>query len=155
MSRSVNKVILLGNVGQDPEVRAAQSGALVAKWSLATNQKWTGRDGQTQERTDWHRLTAFGKLAEVVERYVRKGDKLYVEGRVQYSTTTDEGGNTRYWTDVVVDQLVMLGSSNGGGQAEERGGYTNTPDQYRPAPATTPAPAPQLPLSEPEDDLPF
>lgn len=108
--RGVNKAILLGNVGNDPEIRTTGSGTLVAKVSLATNREWRDRTGAKQEETDWHRLTFFGKLAEVVERYVQKGDRLYVEGRIEYSQTEYEG-QTRYWTDVIVNELTLLGSA--------------------------------------------
>ena len=109
MSRSVNKVMLIGNVGTAPEVRETSSGARVAKLSLATNRGWTDRSGQPQERTEWHQLTFFGRLADVVEQWVKKGDQLYVEGRLEYSQTEQEG-ITRYWTSIVVNELVMLGS---------------------------------------------
>ncbi|MDH3424888.1 MAG: single-stranded DNA-binding protein, partial [Gemmatimonadota bacterium] len=86
MSRSLNKVMLIGNVGNDPEIRATGSGARVAKLSLATNRSWTDRNsGQKNEKTEWHRLTFFGRLVDVVEQWVKKGDRLYVEGRIEYS----------------------------------------------------------------------
>src|SRR5689334_4670817 len=115
MSRSLNKVMLIGNVGSDPEVRATASGARVAKMSLATNRTFQDKSGQQQERTDWHRLTFFGKLADIVEQWVHKGDKIYVEGRVEYSQTQDDQGGTRYWTDIVVNEMMMLGGQGGGG----------------------------------------
>ena len=111
MSRSLNKVQLIGNAGTDPEVRSTASGARIAKLSLATNRTFQDKSGQQQERTDWHRLTCFGKLADIVEQWVHKGDKLYVEGRIEYSQTQDENGGTRYWTDVVVNELMMLGGN--------------------------------------------
>ena len=149
MSRSLNKVMLIGNVGSDPEVRATASGARVAKLSVATNRSFQDRTGQQQERTEWHRLTFFGRLADIVEQYVKKGDRLYVEGRIEYSQTQDDKGNTRYWTDIVVNEMVMLGSGAGeggnyGGGGRTSGGFTETPA----APSTPP-------LSEPDDDLPF
>ncbi len=127
MSRSLNKVMLIGNVGNDPEIRATSSGARVAKVSLATNRSWTDRNsGQKNEKTEWHRLTFFGRLVDIVEQWVKKGDRLYVEGRIEYSQTEGEGG-TRYWTDIVVQEMVMLGSSGGGGgysaDAPAGGGY--------------------------------
>ncbi|HSR40666.1 MAG TPA: single-stranded DNA-binding protein, partial [Longimicrobiales bacterium] len=90
MSRSLNKVMLIGNLGSDPEIRTTSSGTMVAKVSMATNRTFQDRTGQQQERTEWHRLTFFGKLAEIVEQWVHKGDKLYVEGRIEYSQTQDE-----------------------------------------------------------------
>lgn len=143
MSRSLNKVMLIGNVGSEPEIRATASGARVAKVSLATNRSFQDRSGQTQERTEWHRLTFFGRLADIVEQYVRKGDRLYAEGRIEYSQTQDEQGGTRYWTDIVVNEMVMLGSSG----AEGGGEYARRP-VAEPQSASTP-------LSQPEDDLPF
>jgi single-strand DNA-binding protein len=115
MSRSLNKVMLIGNVGNDPEIRATASGARVAKVSLATNRSWTDRNsGQKNEKTEWHRLTFFGRLVDIVEQYVKKGDRLYVEGRIEYSQTESDQG-PKYWTDIVITEMVMLGSSTGGG----------------------------------------
>ena len=110
MSRALNKVMLIGNVGRDPEIRTTPSGARVAKVSLATNRSWSDPSGQKQEKTEWHRLTVFGKLVDIVEQWVKKGDRLYVEGRVEYSQTEGEGG-TKYWTDIIINDLVMLGST--------------------------------------------
>jgi single-strand DNA-binding protein len=148
MSRSLNKVMLIGNVGNEPEIRATSSGARVAKVSLATNRSWSDRSGQKQEKTEWHRLTFFGRLVDIVEQWVKKGDRLYVEGRVEYSQTEGEGG-TRYWTDIVVSEMVMLGTTGpggGGGSYDDReysqsggggdgGGHSS--------------------ITEPDDDLPF
>ncbi|HSH45607.1 MAG TPA: single-stranded DNA-binding protein [Longimicrobiales bacterium] len=115
MSRSLNKVLLIGNVGAEPEVRTTPSGTRVAKVSLATNRTFSDRSGQQQEKTEWHRLTFFGKITDVVERYVHKGDRLYVEGRLEYSQTQDDQGNVKYWTDIIVNEMVMLGSGGPGG----------------------------------------
>jgi single-strand DNA-binding protein len=144
MSRSLNKVMLIGNAGSEPEIRMTPSGSKVAKASLATNRTFQDRSGQQQERTEWHRLTFFGRLADIVEQWVHKGDRLYVEGRIEYSQTQDEQGGVRYWTDIVVNDMVMLGSA---GPAAMSGGTS-------PAPEPTPRPQ-ETPLSEPEDDLPF
>lgn len=124
MARSLNKIMLIGNVGNDPEIRATSSGSRVAKVSLATNRTFQDRSGQQQERTEWHRLTFFGKLADIVEQWVKKGDRLYCEGRIEYSQTQDDQGNTRYWTDIVVSDMVMLGQAQGasGGGGFEGGG---------------------------------
>lgn len=111
--KSVNDITLIGHVGNAPEVRATTAGTRVAKLSLATNTKI-----REAERTDWHRCVFFGKLADIVEQYVSKGDRLYVRGRVEYSTTTDADENTRYYTDVIVNELVMLG---GGTKASAQG----------------------------------
>ena len=148
MSRSLNKVMLIGNVGSDPEVRSTASGARVAKMSLATNRSFQDRTGQQQERTDWHRLTFFGKLVDIVEQWVHKGDKIFVEGRVEYSQTQDDQGGTRYWTDIVVNEMMMLGGQGGGGEGGDfgagRGGRSGAGGS-----------APEPPLTEPDDDLPF
>ena len=114
MARSLNKVSLIGYIGSDPEIRATSSGTRVAKLSLATNRKWKDSSGQEQEKTDWHRLTVFGKAVDIVEQWVKKGDRLYVEGRLEYSQT-ERDGETRYWTDIIVSDFVMLGSANGSG----------------------------------------
>ena len=148
MRRSLNKVMLIGNVGSDPEVRATASGARVAKVSIATNRSFQDRTGQQQERTEWHRLTFFGRLADIVEQYVKKGDRLYAEGRIEYSQTQDDQGNTRYWTDIVVNEMVMLGSSMGEGGGGFSGGRSGGFAGGAPAPSSPP-------LSEPDDDLPF
>lgn len=147
MSRSLNKVMLIGNLGSDPEIRTTSSGTMVAKVSMATNRTFQDRSGQQQERTEWHRLTFFGKLAEIVEQYVTKGNRLYVEGRIEYSQTEDEQGGTRYWTDIVVSDMVMLGSA---GPAAPGGGPGGRPGARSPA-----TPSKEPPISEPEDDLPF
>ena len=141
MSRSLNKVMLIGNVGSDPEVRATSSGGRVGKLSLATNRQWKDGSGAQQEKTEWHRLTFFGRLVDIVEQWVKKGDRLYVEGRVEYSQT-EKDGQTRYWTDIIVAEMVMLGSTGAGGG----GGFGDAP------PAS---PAPSAPIAEPDDDLPF
>ncbi len=145
MARSLNKVTLIGNTGGDPDVRSTASGNRVAKLSLATSRSFPDRSGQQQERTEWHRLTFFGRLVDVVEQWVKKGDRLYVEGRIEYSQTQDDRGGTRYWTDIIVNEMIMLGST-GGGRADQPsqgggGGYRQ--------------PAPTPPITEPDDDLPF
>ena len=153
MSRSLNKVMLIGNIGSDPEIRSTSSGARVGKVSLATNRSWQGRDGQTQEKTEWHRLTFFGRLADIVEQYVKKGDRLYVEGRVEYSQTQDDQGNVRYWTDIVVNEMVMLG---GGGPGAGGGDFGGGGDGGSfDAGSSGGASGGGTPLSQPDDDLPF
>ena len=105
---SVNKVILLGNIGKDPEVRETKSGKVV-NLVLATSEKYTDKSGQKQENTEWHNLVVFGKLADVVAKYVKKGDKLYVEGSITTRKWEDKEGNTRYNTEIKVRDLTMLG----------------------------------------------
>ena len=147
MARSLNKVMLIGNLGSDPEIRTTPSGTKVAKISVATNRSFQDRTGQQQEKTEWHRVTFFGKLADIVEQYVSKGDRLYVEGRLEYSQTQDDQGGVKYWTDIVGQEMVMLGGmSDGGGQggSARGGGLGGTGGR-----------APEPDLSEPDDDLPF
>jgi single-strand DNA-binding protein len=118
MAKSINVATLLGNVGNDPEVRSTASGARVATFSLATSQQWTDARGEKQEKTQWHRCVAWnngnkGGLADVVEKYVSKGDKLHVTGRIEYRQWDDKDGNKRYSTEIVVNDLVLLGSPKG------------------------------------------
>jgi single-strand DNA-binding protein len=148
MSRSLNKVMLIGNVGNDPEIRATSSGARVAKLSVATNRSWSDRSGQQQEKTEWHRLTFFGRLVDIVEQWVKKGDRLYVEGRIEYSQTEGEGG-TKYWTDIVVNEMVMLGSTSGGDGGAQGGGFSGGGGGRAGGEGGQP------PAAEVDDDLPF
>lgn len=159
MARSLNKVTLIGNVGSDPEVRATAGGSRVAKLSIATNRSWNDGSGQRQEKTEWHRLTFFGRLADIVEQYVKKGDRIYAEGRLEYSQTQDEQGNTRYWTDIVVQEMIMLGGQSegggyGGGGASRGGGYAGGGASGGGLPAGGTGGA-TPPLTQPDDDLPF
>ena len=146
MSRSLNKVMLIGNVGNDPDVRTTSSGTPIANMSLATTRKWKDGSGEQREKTEWHRLTVWGKLVDVVERYVKKGDRLYVEGRIEYSESESDG-QKKYWTDVNVFEMVMLGSPGAGGQG---GGGRGGGFQGDSSPAADPPP-----ISETDDDLPF
>lgn len=148
MARSLNKATLIGNVGGDPDVRTTPSGTRIAKLSLATSRTFPDRSGQQQERTQWHRLTFFGRLVDVVEQWVKKGDRLFVEGRIDYSQTQDERGGTRYWTDIIVNEMIMLGSGSGRGA-----GQPSDPGTGYDQPA--PRPAPRRSITEPDDDLPF
>ena len=110
-SRSVNKVILIGNLGKDPELRYTSGGVAVTTFSLATNESWKDPEGNTQERTQWHNVVAWRKLAEICGEYLKKGSKLYLEGRIQYRNYDDKNGVKRSVTEVVMDEMVMLGSS--------------------------------------------
>jgi len=154
MSRSLNKVMLIGNIGSEPEIRATSSGARVAKMSLATNRSWSDRSGQQQEKTEWHRLTFFGRLVDIVEQWVKKGDRLYVEGRVEYSQTTDDQGGVKYWTDIVVNEMVMLGSSGGAGGSAGGGDYGGDGGGGGGGGDGGGGGA-RPPVNEPDDDLPF
>ncbi|MDZ7860589.1 MAG: single-stranded DNA-binding protein [Candidatus Krumholzibacteriota bacterium] len=109
MSSGVNKVILVGNLGGDPEVRSTGSGTPVANFTIATNESFKTRDGERNERTEWHRIVTFGKLAEICGQYLKKGKQVYIEGRIQTRQWEDRSGNKRYTTEVVCNQMVMLG----------------------------------------------
>ena len=156
MSRSLNKVTLIGNLGADPEIRMTPSGTKIAKISIATSRSFPDRSGQTQEKTEWHRITFFGKLADVVEQYVTKGDRLYVEGRIEYSQTDDGQGNVRYFTDIVAQEMIMLGGGGGGGGDMSGGGGRGAPRSGGSSFAGGGGrSAPEPDLSQPDDDLPF
>lgn len=146
MSRSLNKVTLIGNVGAEPEVRTTGSGTKLAKISLATSRSFTDRSGQRQEKTEWHRVTFWDRMADIVEQYVHKGDRLYVEGRLEYSQTEDGQGGTRYWTDIIAQEMIMLGGGGGGGMDRDMGSMGR--------PSRQPAAPPPSPFDD-DDDLPF
>ncbi|MDC8832967.1 single-stranded DNA-binding protein [Alteromonas gilva] len=118
MNRGINKVILVGNLGNDPEVRYMPNGNAVANLSLATSESWKDQQGQMQERTEWHRLTMYRRLAEVAGEYLKKGSQIYVEGKLQTRKWQDQQGQDRYTTEIIVDQMQMLGggSVDDGGQ---------------------------------------
>jgi len=131
MARGVNKVILIGNLGQDPEVRFLPSGAPVANLRLATTDTWMDKQsGQRQERTEWHTLVMFNKLAEIGQQYLKKGSRIYVEGRLQTRKWQGQDGQDRYSTEIVVNDMQMLDSRSGGGDgAPQQGGYGGAPQQ--------------------------
>ncbi|MCP4596156.1 single-stranded DNA-binding protein [Neptuniibacter sp.] len=149
MARGVNKVILVGNLGGDPEVRYMPNGNAVTNITVATSESWKDKEtDEIQERTEWHKVVFFGRLAEVAGEYLRKGSQVYLEGALRTRKWEDNNGNDRYTTEIVVDmngQMQMLGSSNGSGQqrADSQGAY---PEAKRAAPAPQQAPAnPQIP----------
>ena len=143
MAGSVNKVILIGNVGKDPEVRTTQDGTKIVQFSLATSETWNDKaSGERKERTEWHRVVVFNdRIGEVVEKYVRKGSKVYVEGAVQTRKWTDQSGQEKYTTEIVIGrfrgELTLLDSRGSGGEAGEGGGYQRSER----APAARPAAA--------------
>ena len=114
MSRSLNKATLIGNLGSDPDVRTTGGGSKVAEFSIATSRRWNDRNGQQQEKTEWHRIVAWTALADIAERYLKKGDRVYVEGEIQYRSYEDKEGNTRYVTEINARDLIMLGGRDGG-----------------------------------------
>ena len=145
MAKGINKVILVGNLGQDPEVRYTQSGAAITNISIATTDSWTDKtSGQRQDRTEWHRVVFFNRLAEIAAEYLRKGSQVYVEGALRTRKWQDQQGQDRYTTEIVGDQMQMLGSrnENAGGSNADGGSYSNGPD-YENASQDSYAPAPQ------------
>ena len=130
-SRGVNKVILVGNLGNDPEVRYMPNGNAVANLSIATSESWKDQQGQLQEKTEWHKVTMYRRLAEIAGEYLKKGSQIYLEGKLQTRKWQDKQGNDRYTTEVIADQLQMLGGRNesgGGGQSGGgQGGYQQSP----------------------------
>jgi single-strand DNA-binding protein len=160
LARSLNKVMLIGNLGADPEVRSTANGTRVANLSMATSRQWNNQAGERQEKTEWHRIVVWNsrvsKLADFAEKYLKKGDRVYVEGRIEYRTWEDREGNTRYSTEINARELIPLSSKGLGGGTE--------------AEAQAPAPAAQAvaaeskgqsyedfpeALDEEDDDLPF
>ena len=121
--RGVNKVILVGNLGQDPEIRYMQNGKAVANLSMATSEVWKDQQGQQQEKTEWHRVIAFDKLAEIIGEYVKKGSKIYCEGKLQTRKWTDQQGVERYSTEIVISEMQMLDSKPQGQQQAQHGGW--------------------------------
>ncbi|HLL81510.1 MAG TPA: single-stranded DNA-binding protein [Longimicrobium sp.] len=122
MARSLNKAMLIGNLGSDPEIRTTGNGTRVAQFSVATSRRWNDRSGQQQEKTEWHRIVVWDKLVEIVEKYVKKGDRLYVEGEIEYRSYEDKDGNTKYITEIRAREVVLLGSAGGGGGGDYGGG---------------------------------
>ncbi len=164
MSRSLNKVTLIGNLGNDPEVRSTTGGNRVATFSLATSRSWNDASGAKQEKTEWHRCVVWNtknsQLADIVEKYVKKGDKLYIEGRIEYRQWQDKENQTRYSTEINVRELIMLGGGRGGaggefdgessGASRARAGATakskSGSDDFEDFPGA---------LADEDDDLPF
>ena len=145
MARGVNKVILVGNLGQKPEMRYTQTNTAVATLSIATSESWKDKDsGEQREKTEWHRVVFFGKLAEIAEQYLDKGSQLYVEGKLQTRKWQDKEGNDRYTTEILGNEMNMLGGRQSLGDG---GAY----DQSQPASQSAPSQASQIS----EEDIPF
>jgi len=121
MSRSLNKATLIGNLGADPEIRSTGSGTKVATLSVATSRRWTSKTGEQQEKTEWHRVICWDRLAEITERYLKKGDRLFVEGRIEYRQWEGQDGQTRYTTEIRALELIMLGGAGDGAVQREAG----------------------------------
>jgi single-strand DNA-binding protein len=165
---SVNKVIIVGNLGRDPEIRYMPSGDAIANIAVATSYKSKDRNtGEQKELTEWHRISFFGRLAEIVGQYLKKGSSVYVEGRLQTRKYTDKDGVEKYATDIIAENMQMLGGRQGmGGDAgmDDGGGYESSapsrPQQQQqrqapPAPAARPQPKPAPNFSDMDDDIPF
>ncbi len=152
-SRGVNKVILIGNLGRDPETRYMPSGGAVTTCTLATSDSWKDKaTGQLQERTEWHRIVFFNRLAEIAGEYLKKGSKIYVEGRLQTRKWQGQDGQDRYTTEIVAADMQMLDSRGSGGGM---GGYEEPPMPTE-APQTASKPAAAAPMKDDfEDDIPF
>lgn len=146
---SLNKVMVIGNLGRDPEVRATAAGTTVTTMAIATSEKFKNRNGEMEERTEWHRVTLWGKLAEIARDYLAKGRTVYIEGRLQTRKWTDRDGNDRYTTEIVGDRMQMLGGRGDGGG--------NTATRSEPNQAST-SQEPDYVYDEPvyqDDDIPF
>lgn len=168
--RGVNKVILIGNVGADPELRYTPGGAAVTNFNMATNESWTDNNGEKQERTEWHRIVVWGRLAEICNQYLRKGSKVYIEGRLQTRSWEGQDGQKRYTTEVVARDMQMLdgrdemdgGGGNDGGYGGGNGNYGGQSSKpAQPAGASSQGgggyggPDSEPPSYAPDDDLPF
>lgn len=163
---SLNKVILIGNLGRDPEVRYMPNGEAVCNFSIATSDSWKDKQGQKQERTEWHNIVMYRRLAEIAGEYLKKGSSVYLEGRIQTRKWQDKNtGQDRYTTEIVADQMQMLGGKSGGGAAPmgDNGGYDDFNQEYAPQAASAPQssapqqskPAPKKDFDDFEDDIPF
>ena len=170
MARGINKVILVGRLGADPEVRYTGSGTAIASLSVATSEQWTDKQsGQKQERTEWHRVKMFGRLAEIAGEYLKKGGQVYVEGSLRTDKYTGKDGIERYTTDIIASDLQMFGGRSEGGEMGGGGGYRERPQNngprqgggadYSSAPQRQPAPAPEsggnFNSNFDDDDIPF
>jgi len=151
---SVNKVILIGNLGRDPETRYTADGAAITNITIATSRKYKDSSGQQQEETEWHRVAFFGRLAEIAGEYLKKGRPVYVEGRLRTRKWQDKEGQDRYTTEIVADQMQMLGSREGMGGG---GDIDTAPDEPRAAsrPPSKPAVTKPANIADMDDDIPF
>jgi single-strand DNA-binding protein len=156
---SVNKVILIGNLGRDPETRYTADGAAITNITLATTDTWKDKaTGEKKEQTEWHRVAFFGRLAEIAGEYLKKGRQVYVEGRLRTRKWQDKDGQDRYTTEVIADTMQMLGSREGmgGGAAEFDGGHDEPRAPARaPAGRSAPAAKPASSMADMDDDIPF
>jgi single-strand DNA-binding protein len=157
---SVNKVILIGNLGRDPEVRYAPSGSAICNVTLATTRSWKDKNsGEKVDETEWHRIVFYDRLAEIAGEYLKKGKQVYIEGRLKTRKWTDKDGVEKYTTEIIANEMTMLGSREGmGGGGEEGGGYSRERPAARPAaasPAGKPAAKSSTGFDDMDDDIPF
>lgn len=162
MARGINKVILVGNLGNDPEVKFSQAGMAICTLSLATTSVRKDREGNNQEKTEWHRVKLFGKLGEIAGEYLKKGAQVYIEGRIEYGSY-EKDGQKHYTTDIIGDEMQMLGGKGGegggggggnyGGDKSYGGGSRQPAQRREPSAAQKPAEIPDF--GGPEDDIPF
>ncbi len=151
MARGINKVILVGNLGADPETRYTANGAAVSNVSLATSRQWRDKNsGENREETEWHRVVFFGRLGEIVGEYCRKGSQIYIEGRLRTRKWQDQQGQDRYTTEIVADEMQLLGS-RGGGTAGFEGGRPQPAQQQ----GAQQSPSGPPPMDDFDDDIPF
>ena len=155
MARGVNKVILVGNLGKDPETRYMPSGSAVTNLTLATSESWKDKQtGDQQERTEWHKIAMFGRLAEIAAEYLRKGSQVYIEGKLRTRKWQDKEGKDRYTTEIVADEMQMLGSK-GGGAGAGAGAPAASGARERPAAAAVNDSVDSGPPGDFDDDIPF
>src|SRR5213082_2561600 len=154
MAKNVNKVILVGNLGKDPEVKDTTNGVPVAKFSVATNERYKAKAGEWQDRTEWHNIVAWQRLAEIVGEYVKKGNKLYIEGRLQTSSWEDkQSGEKKYRTEIIAHDLVLLGGR--GGEADHDGGGSRSRGAAAGSAQTAPEQEPSEGAPITDEDIPF
>jgi len=153
---SVNKVIIIGNLGRDPETRYMPEGSAITNISVATTEKWKDKNGEMQEKTEWHRVAFFGKLAEIAGEYLKKGSQVYVEGRLQTRKWQDKDGQDKYMTEIVANQMQMLGSRQGTGSGGSRAAEAGSGEEGGGSRPASKAPAKSGgKFDDFEDDIPF
>ena len=156
MARGVNKAMIIGTLGQDPDVKYTASGSPVVNVSVATNESWKDKQtGENQERTEWHRIVVFGKLAEICAQYLKKGSQVYFEGRIQTRKWKDQTGNDRYSTEIVANDMQMLGGRPGGASSSNAVPFNPPSQQASQGQPTQSAPAAAAPIDDGFDDIPF
>ncbi len=155
MAKSLNKVMLIGNLGKDPELRYTSSGVAVATFTIATNESWKDQEGNFQERTEWHNIVAWRKLAEICSEWLKKGKKVYIEGRLQTRSYDDKNGVKKYVTEIVADDLIMLDGGGGAGARAGAGAGANTAGAGGGATEQFSQPGGDIGGGSKDDDLPF